>query len=187
MGRVSPNYYVQDGVVPRTKLPEVLGRIRDARSALGPAHRQRVSRRRRQPASAHLLRRDGFPGQADAAEEVASEILQLLHRGGRLDHRRARRRRRQEGVHAARCSARDDLDAMQLVRCAFDPHRHLQSGQGVSDAAAVRRSAGAVPAASGRAGRPGGAVLMAVLEPIERGDAAGVAATLKRASARGLP
>ena len=28
MGRVSPNYYVQDGVVPRTKLPEVLGRIR---------------------------------------------------------------------------------------------------------------------------------------------------------------
>src|SRR5207248_5468059 len=27
MGRVSPNYYVQDGVVPRTKLPEVLRRI----------------------------------------------------------------------------------------------------------------------------------------------------------------
>ena len=34
MGRVSPNYYVQDGVVPRTKLPEVLRRIRDARSAV---------------------------------------------------------------------------------------------------------------------------------------------------------
>src|SRR5262249_52245646 len=29
MGRVSPNYYVQDGVVPRTKLPQVLKRIRD--------------------------------------------------------------------------------------------------------------------------------------------------------------
>src|SRR5204863_116169 len=28
MGRVSPNYYVQDGVVPRTRLPEVLNRIR---------------------------------------------------------------------------------------------------------------------------------------------------------------
>jgi glycolate oxidase len=27
MGRVSPNYYVQDGVVPRTRLPEVLHRI----------------------------------------------------------------------------------------------------------------------------------------------------------------
>jgi glycolate oxidase len=37
MGRVSPNYYVQDGVVPRTKLPEVLGRIRalSERSGLG--------------------------------------------------------------------------------------------------------------------------------------------------------
>ena len=36
MGRVSPNYYVQDGVVPRTKLPEVLNRIRglEARSGL---------------------------------------------------------------------------------------------------------------------------------------------------------
>src|SRR5207247_8281927 len=29
MGRVSPDYYVQDGVVPRTKLPSVLRRIRD--------------------------------------------------------------------------------------------------------------------------------------------------------------
>ena len=28
MGRVSPNYYVQDGVVPRTRLPEVLARIK---------------------------------------------------------------------------------------------------------------------------------------------------------------
>ena len=27
MGRISPDYYVQDGVVPRTKLPEVLRRI----------------------------------------------------------------------------------------------------------------------------------------------------------------
>ena len=32
MGRVSPDYYVQDGVVPRTKLPAVLRRI-DALSA----------------------------------------------------------------------------------------------------------------------------------------------------------
>ena len=44
----------------------------------------------------------------------------LLHRSGRVDHRRARRRRGQgpsdaEDVHA------DDLDTMQRVRCAFDP------------------------------------------------------------------
>src|SRR3954466_3734339 len=36
MGRLSPNYYVQDGVVPRTRLPEVLERIRalEVRSGL---------------------------------------------------------------------------------------------------------------------------------------------------------
>ena len=28
MGRISPNYFVQDGVIPRTKLPEVLERDR---------------------------------------------------------------------------------------------------------------------------------------------------------------
>ena len=31
MGRISPNYFVQDGVIPRTKLPEVLERIERAR------------------------------------------------------------------------------------------------------------------------------------------------------------
>ena len=30
MGRVSPSYYVQDGVVPRTKLPQVLRRIAES-------------------------------------------------------------------------------------------------------------------------------------------------------------
>ena len=35
MGRVSPNYYVQDGVVPRTRLPEVLARIRDLERTSG--------------------------------------------------------------------------------------------------------------------------------------------------------
>ena len=34
MGRVSPNYYVQDGVVPRTRLPEVLSA--SGRSKSGP-------------------------------------------------------------------------------------------------------------------------------------------------------
>ena len=31
MGRISPNYFVQDGVIPRTKLPEVLDAHRGAR------------------------------------------------------------------------------------------------------------------------------------------------------------
>src|SRR5919106_925331 len=33
MGRISPDYYVQDGVIPRTRLPEVLGRIDELAAA----------------------------------------------------------------------------------------------------------------------------------------------------------
>ena len=51
------SYYVQDGVVPRTKLPEVLRRDRGARGRVRPARRQRLPRRRRQPPSARALRR----------------------------------------------------------------------------------------------------------------------------------
>ena len=57
MGRVSSDYYVQDGVVPRTKLPEVLRRIDGARGRVRPARRQRLPRRRREPPSARALRR----------------------------------------------------------------------------------------------------------------------------------
>ena len=57
MGRICPNYYVQDGVVPRTRLPEVLRRIDDALARARAARRQRLPRRRRQPAPARALRR----------------------------------------------------------------------------------------------------------------------------------
>ena len=167
MGRVSPNYYVQDGVVPRTKLPEVLRRIRDLEAALRPAHRQRVSCRRRQPASADLLRRgDSRPGRARRAGRRRNPAL--LHR--------CRRRRSPASTAWAptrrrtcrRCSRADDLDTMQLVRCAFDPNGHLQSGQGVSDAAAVRRSARSVSRAPVERAGLARAILMAAVQPRSR-------------------
>ena len=57
MGRIAPAYFVQDGVIPRTRLPEVLAPDRRARRRVRPAGRERLPRRRRQPASAGLLRR----------------------------------------------------------------------------------------------------------------------------------
>ena len=57
MGRMSPDYYVQDGVVPRTKLPEVLRRIGELSREHGLRVGQRLPRRRRQSASARALRR----------------------------------------------------------------------------------------------------------------------------------
>ena len=59
MGRVSPDYYVQDGVVPRTKLPDGAAADRRAFRRARPPRRQRLPRRRRQPPPARALRRRG--------------------------------------------------------------------------------------------------------------------------------
>ena len=51
IGRLSPSYCTQDGVVPRTKLPHILQRIRAIGAKYNIADRERVSRGRRQFAS----------------------------------------------------------------------------------------------------------------------------------------
>ena len=57
VGRISPDFIVQDGVVPRTRLGEALAANRTAGGDARLARRQRVSCRRRQPAPADPLRR----------------------------------------------------------------------------------------------------------------------------------
>jgi glycolate oxidase len=119
MGRVSPNYYVQDGVVPRTKLPDVLRRIRDleARSGLRIGNVFHAGDGNLHPL---ICYDDSVPGQAAHAEKVASEILQYcIEAGGAITG--------EHGVGADKKAymsamfAPADLDTMQLVRCAFDP------------------------------------------------------------------
>ena len=143
MGRVSPNYYVQDGVVPRTKLPEVLGRIRalEQRSGLRIGNVFHAGDGNLHPL---ICYDEQVPGQAEHAEQVAAEILTYcIEAGGSITG--------EHGVGADKSAympkmfSDADLDTMQLVRCAFDPHEHLQSRQGVPHAAPVRRSAGPVP------------------------------------------
>ena len=51
VGRISPNYIVQDGVIPRTALPKILSEIDRLASECGAARRQCVSRGGRQSAS----------------------------------------------------------------------------------------------------------------------------------------
>ena len=119
MGRVSPNYYVQDGVVPRTKLPEVLRRIRalEARSGLRIGHVFHAGDGNLHPL---ICYDESIPGQAEHAEEVAMEILMYcIEAGGSITG--------EHGVgtdkkaHMPKMFSEDDLDAMQLVRDAFDP------------------------------------------------------------------
>lgn len=119
MGRVSPNYYVQDGVVPRTKLPEVLGRIREleARSGLRIGNVFHAGDGNLHPL---ICYDESIPGQAAHAEQVATEILQYcLDAGGSLTG--------EHGIGADKKGSMpkmftpDDLDTMQRLRCAFDP------------------------------------------------------------------
>jgi glycolate oxidase len=127
MGRVSPNYYVQDGVVPRTKLPEVLGRVR----ALGERAGLRIGNVfHAGDGNLHPLicYDERIPGQAALAEEVAGEILTYcVEAGGSITG--------EHGVGADKKNympqmfSADDLDVMQRVRDAFDPKRLCNPGK----------------------------------------------------------
>jgi glycolate oxidase len=119
MGRVSSDYYVQDGVVPRTKLPEVLRRI----DALSTEYGLRVGNvfhagdGNLHPLVLYDARAEGEPERARALAEAILEAC--IDAGGSLTGEHG------IGVDKA-CSmpllfGADDLEAMQRVRRAFDP------------------------------------------------------------------
>ena len=99
MGRIAPAYYVQDGVIPRTRLSEVLREI----DALAAEYELRVANvfhagdGNLHPLVCYDAAREG---EAAARRGAVGPDHQGVRRRRRLDHRRARRRRRQEGVHA---------------------------------------------------------------------------------------
>ncbi|MFI8526076.1 FAD-linked oxidase C-terminal domain-containing protein [Promicromonospora sukumoe] len=119
VGRISPDYIVQDGVIPRTALPQVLRQIAE----LGESAGVRVANVfHAGDGNLHpLVLFDGaVEGAVDRAEEVAGGILDLcLKHGGSITG--------EHGVgadkakHMPRMFTADDLDTMQAVRCAFDP------------------------------------------------------------------
>ena len=120
VGRISPDYIVQDGVIPRTALPEVLHRDRRA-VRRRPASGSPTSST---PATATCTRwccsTTPSRAPASAAEEVSGAILDLcIEHGGSITGEHG------VGMDKAKYMPRmytdDDLDTMQLVRCAFDP------------------------------------------------------------------
>lgn len=119
MGRISPNYIVQDGVIPRTALPAVLREIeRMSREAgLRVANVFHAGDGNLHPLVLYDRR---IEGQEQRAEELAAAILKLcVKTGGSLT-----------GEHGIGIEKRDfmpemfaepDLATMQRVRIAFDP------------------------------------------------------------------
>jgi glycolate oxidase len=119
MGRLSPNYFVQDGVIPRTKLPEVHERI----ESLGKEYGMLVANVfHAGDGNLHpLVCYDGRnEGEAERAEELSGKILDAcLDAGGSITG--------EHGVgvdkkkHMPKMFDEPDLDAFQRLRCAFDP------------------------------------------------------------------
>jgi glycolate oxidase len=118
-GRISPHYFVQDGVVPRTKLPEVLGRIESLADEYGlkVANVFHAGDGNLHP----LVCYDGHTeGQAERAEELSGLILEAcIDAGGSLtgEHGIGVDKKR----YMPRMFEETDLAAFQKLRCAFDP------------------------------------------------------------------
>jgi glycolate oxidase len=119
MGRISESYYVQDGVVPRTKLPAVLREI----ARLEEEHGLRVGNVfHAGDGNLHplVLYDERVEGEAERARELAEAILvACVDAGGSITG--------EHGVGTDKaCSmpllfSEDDLEAMARVRRAFDP------------------------------------------------------------------
>jgi glycolate oxidase len=119
VGRISPDYIVQDGVIPRTALAEVLRKIADLSAGTGVrvANVFHAGDGNLHPL---VLFDESKPGEAQAAEEVSGAILDLcIEHGGSITG--------EHGVgtdkaqYMPRMFTPDDLDTMQRLRCAFDP------------------------------------------------------------------
>ncbi|WP_328531011.1 FAD-binding protein [Nocardioides sp. NBC_00368] len=127
VGRISPDYIVQDGVIPRTALPEVLRAITELseRSGVRVANVFHAGDGNLHPL---VLFDDAVPGAGDAAEEVSRGILDLcLQHGGSITGEHGVGA--DKAAHMPKMYAADDLDTMQLVRCAFDPDRISNPGK----------------------------------------------------------
>ncbi|MBT2209433.1 MULTISPECIES: FAD-linked oxidase C-terminal domain-containing protein [Actinomadura] len=119
VGRISPAYIVQDGVIPRTSLPRVLARI-DALSAESGVRVANVFHAGDGNLHPLVLFDDAEPGAEERAEAVSGAILDLcIEHGGSITGEHG------VGVDKARYMPRmftdTDLDTMQMVRCGFDP------------------------------------------------------------------
>jgi glycolate oxidase len=119
MGRVSPDYYVQDGVVPRTQLPAVLRRIGELEREFGlrVGNVFHAGDGNLHPLVCYDAR---VEGEADRAQQLAEAILEAcVDAGGSITG--------EHGVGADKACAMpllfgpDDLETMQRLRRAFDP------------------------------------------------------------------
>ena len=127
VGRISRNYMVQDGVIPRSEIARVLQEIAAlaGKTGLRVANVFHAGDGNLHP----LVLFDGrVAGQEKLAEEVSGEILRIcLRYGGSITG--------EHGVgfdkapYMAEMFSESDLETMNLVRCAFDPAAAFNPGK----------------------------------------------------------
>jgi glycolate oxidase len=127
MGRIAPAYFVQDGVIPRTRLAEVLRTIDELAGEFGlrVANVFHAGDGNLHPLVCYDANR---PGEPERAEELARLIVRAcVDAGGSIT-----------GEHGVGVDKKDympamfsehDLEAFQRLRCAFDPHGLANPGK----------------------------------------------------------
>ncbi len=127
MGRMAPDYFVQDGVIPRTRLGAVLTRIGEMAEDAGlrVANVFHAGDGNLHPL---VLYDGGVPGEADRAEDLATAIVELcVDSGGSITG--------EHGVGSDKaCSmpkmfSDADLTVMAQVRAALDPDNICNPGK----------------------------------------------------------
>ena len=127
MGRVAPAYFVQDGVIPRTRLPDVLRQIEQlsAEYGLQVANVFHAGDGNLHPLVCYDSARAGEP---ERAEELAGLIVRAcVDAGGSITG--------EHGVGVDKKAympsmfSEPDLDTFQRLRCAFDPHSLANPGK----------------------------------------------------------
>ena len=120
MGRVSPNYIVQDGVIPRTRLPDVLEQFAQLsrETGLRIANVFHAGDGNLHPMVMYDAQ---VAGEEQRALELSFQLLRLcVDAGGSIsgEHGIGREKQCEMGY----MYAQPDLAVMQRVRRAFDPH-----------------------------------------------------------------
>ncbi len=127
MGRLAPEYYVQDGVIPRTQLPMVLAKIEEVsrRYGLRVANVFHAGDGNLHP----LILFDGaVAGELERVKDAGSEILHTcLEAGGTLTGEHGIGM--EKNCHMDWQFTADDLAAMERLRRAFDPDRLANPGK----------------------------------------------------------
>jgi glycolate oxidase len=127
VGRISPNYIVQDGVIPRSEIARVLSEIEDlsVRFGLRVANVFHAGDGNLHPLVLYDAR---VPGDEERAEALSGEILRICIRsGGSITGEHGVGK--DKAPYMAEMFGEADLDAMGRVRCAFDPEGRFNPGK----------------------------------------------------------